>query len=181
MSHSAISSGFWLHVTCLKMLLLQFRFSCQSGPDPPPRRKLSRMKNKNRKRNRNVAQQKANLNAHRAVFRMRGWVSLAGLSLTRKARQWNAVFAQMPICGHAWIYCCTTFQFFRKTSIIMKSLKKLVSCSKERRAGNLKKLAAAADLLKVLRAWGKITKTGVSAPSRVRKNGEPWCLICFGY
>ena len=159
---------------------LTIQISCLSGPDPPRRRKLSRMKKKKRKRNQNVAQQKANLNAHRAVFGMHGWVSLAGLSFTRKARQWNAVFAQMPVCGHAWIDCCTTFQFFRTTSVIMKSLKKLVSYSKERRASNLEKLAAAADLLKVLRAWRKI-KRGVSAPSRVRKNGEPWCLICFGY
>ena len=31
--------------------------------------------------------------------------------------------------------------------MLMKSLKKLMSCSKERRAGNLEKLATAADLL----------------------------------
>jgi len=41
----------------------------------------------------------------------------------------------------------------------MKSFKKLVFCSKERRAGNLEKLVAAADLLKVLRAWEKIRQT----------------------
>ena len=32
--------GFRLHVTCLKMSLLQFRFSCQSGPDPLPKKKV---------------------------------------------------------------------------------------------------------------------------------------------
>ena len=32
--------GFRLHVTCLKMSLLQFRFSCQSGPDPLPKKKI---------------------------------------------------------------------------------------------------------------------------------------------
>jgi len=90
------------------------------------------------------------------------------------------------VCTDANLWSCLNILLYnipvlQKNFNNRKSLKKLVSCSKERRAGNLEKLAVAADLLKVLRAWGKITKTGVSAPSRVRKNGEPWCLICFGY
>ena len=36
----SITSGFQLHVTCLKISLLQFGFSCQSGPDPPPQKKV---------------------------------------------------------------------------------------------------------------------------------------------
>ena len=64
-------------------------FCASQGQILSPRRKLSRMKKKKRKkkkrkRNQNVVQQKANLNMHRAVLRMHSWVSLAGLSLTRK-------------------------------------------------------------------------------------------------
>ena len=131
------------HVWKYRSYNLDFRAS--QGQILPPRRKLSRMKMEKREKNQNVVQQKANLNTQ--FFGMHGWVNLAGLSLTRKARQWNAMFAQMPICSHAWTDCCTTFWFFRKTSMLMKSLKKLMSCSKERRAGNLEKLATAADLL----------------------------------
>ena len=36
----SITSGFQLHVTCLKISLLQFGFSCQSGPDHPPQKKI---------------------------------------------------------------------------------------------------------------------------------------------
>ena len=82
---------FRLQVTCLKMSLLQFRFACQSGPDLLPKKKVKlheeeEKKKKKRKRNQNAVQQKADLCAHRAVFRVHGWVKLAGLSLTRKAK-----------------------------------------------------------------------------------------------
>jgi len=50
---------------------------CQSGPDPPPKKKVKpneekEEEEKKRKRNQNVVQQKADLSAHRAVFRMHG-------------------------------------------------------------------------------------------------------------
>ena len=85
---------FWLHVTCLKMSLLQFKFLWQSGTDPPFKKKVKpneeeakgKKEKKKRKRNQNVVQQKAHLNVHRAVFRMHGSVNLADLSLTRKTK-----------------------------------------------------------------------------------------------
>ena len=126
-------------------------FRASQGQILPPRRKLCRMKKEKREEKSEFCTTESK--SQHSVFGMHGWVSLAGLSLTRKARQWNAMFAQTPICSHAWIDCCTTFWFFRKTSVLMKSFKKLVFCSKERKA------VAAADLLKVLRAWGKIRQT----------------------
>ena len=69
-------------------------FCASRGQILSPRRKLSQMKKekknktKKRKRNQNIVQQKANLNphTHRAIFRMHGWVNLAGLCLTGKAK-----------------------------------------------------------------------------------------------
>ena len=47
---------FRLHVTRLKMSLLQFRFSCQSGPDPLPKKKVK--PNEERKEEQNKKKEK---------------------------------------------------------------------------------------------------------------------------
>ena len=80
-------------------------FCASRGQILSPRRKLSQMKKekknktKKRKRNQNVVQQKANLNphTHRAIFRMHGWVNLAGLCLTGKAK--FVVWPCVCVCG----------------------------------------------------------------------------------
>ena len=94
MSHSAVSvtSGFLTACHMSKNVALTIQIFVSVGPDPPFKKKVKpneeekKEEKKKRKRNQNVVQQKANLNVHRAVFRMHGSVNLADLSLTRKAK-----------------------------------------------------------------------------------------------
>ena len=77
----SVTSGFPIACHMFENVALTIHSLCQSGPDPPPPPPQKKVKpneekeeeeRKERKRNQNVVQQKANLSAHRAVFRMHG-------------------------------------------------------------------------------------------------------------
>ena len=94
MSSSAVSvtSGFLIACHVFENVALTIQIFVPVGArSSPQRRKLSQMKKEKGeeekgKKIQNVVQQKANLSAHRAVFRIHGSANLAGLCLTGKAK-----------------------------------------------------------------------------------------------
>ena len=113
MSCSAISitSGFQLHVICLKILLLQFGFSCQSGTDPPPKKKV--MPNEERKKGGKIRilynrKQISTLSFRNAWLSQFGWLIFDKESQTMKC--YVCTDANLQSCLNRLLYNILIFQ-----------------------------------------------------------------------